>query len=369
MVRRVFAPNRKYKMPSRATERINFGKIKEIIVPPNMIELQTNSYAEFLQADLTPSKRQKHVGLESVFREVFPIESYDGKVVLDYTPTRVLRRPEAFDKIPSKELPTILAVTLQDDGVGVPPQLTTGSLHKLVGLMREHGLAGFCTRQWMISDLDPSVAYLAKAAWDAGTTPETTSRDLIRDVCGESAVGPMLEAFSEIETVTAAIEDHGLGVGFPVPSIVMGRWTPDGFPKEFAADREGYRRALADVQKVASPKGEAGAEYIRYWTGRLEFGVAFFDTLESVAAAATAEKAATDAKQNNNAGLFAKNMAKAAKLATDAQATAFKAIDTLAKVAKNQSDRGTVATLAEYMYRPLKRKAEELIMEVGKTSS
>jgi DNA-directed RNA polymerase subunit beta len=49
-----------------------------------MIELQTNSYAEFLQADLTPSKRQKHVGLESVFREVFPIESYDGKVVLDY---------------------------------------------------------------------------------------------------------------------------------------------------------------------------------------------------------------------------------------------------------------------------------------------
>jgi DNA-directed RNA polymerase subunit beta len=50
-----------------------------------MIELQTNSYAEFLQADLTPAKRQKHVGLESVFREVFPIESYDGKVVLDYS--------------------------------------------------------------------------------------------------------------------------------------------------------------------------------------------------------------------------------------------------------------------------------------------
>jgi len=49
-----------------------------------MIELQTNSYAEFLQADLTPAKRQKHVGLESVFREVFPIESYDGKVVLEY---------------------------------------------------------------------------------------------------------------------------------------------------------------------------------------------------------------------------------------------------------------------------------------------
>jgi len=28
---------------SKVTERINFGKIKEIIAPPNLIELQTNS--------------------------------------------------------------------------------------------------------------------------------------------------------------------------------------------------------------------------------------------------------------------------------------------------------------------------------------
>ncbi len=71
-------------MPSRITERINFGKIKEIVVPPNMIELQTNSYKEFLQADAPPKRRQKHAGLQAVFREVFPIESYDGKCMLDY---------------------------------------------------------------------------------------------------------------------------------------------------------------------------------------------------------------------------------------------------------------------------------------------
>ncbi len=305
-----------------------------------------------------------------VAEELFPIlprvlpKDAELLVVLDYTPTRVLRRPSAFDKIPAKDLPTILAVTLQDDGVGVPPQLTTGSLHKLVGLMRAHGLAGFCTRQWMVSDLDPSVAYLAKAAWDAAATPDTISRDLIRDVCGESAVEPMVEAFHEVEAVTAAIEDHGLGLGFPVPSMVMGRWTPDGFPKELAADREGYRRALAAVQKVTAPRGEAGAGYIRYWIGRLEFAVAYFDTLETVAHAATVEKAARDAKENNDAGAFAAKLGEASKLAADAQANAFKAIDTLAKVARNQSDRGTVATLAEYVYRPLKKKAEELKAEL-----
>jgi len=70
-------------MPSRATERINFGKIKEVIAPPNLIELQTTSYAEFLQLDVAATRR-KNVGLQAVFKEVFPIESYDGKIVLDF---------------------------------------------------------------------------------------------------------------------------------------------------------------------------------------------------------------------------------------------------------------------------------------------
>ena len=70
-------------MSSRATERINFGKIKEITTPPNLIELQTNSYKEFLQAEVSASKR-RNLGLQAVFTEVFPIESYDGKCVLDF---------------------------------------------------------------------------------------------------------------------------------------------------------------------------------------------------------------------------------------------------------------------------------------------
>jgi len=70
-------------MATRLTERLNFGKIKEITAPPNLIELQTDSYGEFLQADLTPSKRQ-NMGLQAVFTEVFPIESYDGKCRLEF---------------------------------------------------------------------------------------------------------------------------------------------------------------------------------------------------------------------------------------------------------------------------------------------
>ncbi len=65
------------------TERNNFGKLKEVIPPPNLIEIQINSYLDYLQKGV-PDKQRKPQGLEAVFREVFPIESYDGRLVLEY---------------------------------------------------------------------------------------------------------------------------------------------------------------------------------------------------------------------------------------------------------------------------------------------
>src|SRR5437899_2790671 len=66
------------------SERIYFGSIKEAIEPPNLIEVQANSYVDFLQKDVPYSKRNNQ-GLQAVFKEVFPIESYDEKAVLDFS--------------------------------------------------------------------------------------------------------------------------------------------------------------------------------------------------------------------------------------------------------------------------------------------
>src|SRR5436309_3301095 len=71
-------------MSERNSERIYFGTIKEGIEPPNLIEVQLNSYVDFLQKDVPFSKR-KNSGLQAVFKEVFPIESYDEKATLDFS--------------------------------------------------------------------------------------------------------------------------------------------------------------------------------------------------------------------------------------------------------------------------------------------
>ena len=64
-------------------ERTNFGKLHKVLDLPDLIETQTKSYIDFLQMEVDPTKR-KNVGLQSVFKEVFPIESYDGQCTLDF---------------------------------------------------------------------------------------------------------------------------------------------------------------------------------------------------------------------------------------------------------------------------------------------
>ena len=60
-----------------------FGKVTEVMPPPNLMELQTKSMTEFLQADIPPDEREVH-GLEAILQEVFPIESFEKSNRLEY---------------------------------------------------------------------------------------------------------------------------------------------------------------------------------------------------------------------------------------------------------------------------------------------
>ena len=67
-----------------SAERKVFGKLQGMAeTPPDLIDIQTQSYREFLQADVPPQKRE-NIGLQAIFREIFPVASYDGRYKLDF---------------------------------------------------------------------------------------------------------------------------------------------------------------------------------------------------------------------------------------------------------------------------------------------
>jgi len=55
----------------------------ELFEIPDLLTIQKKSYEEFLQKDISPEER-KLKGLEEVFRKVFPVESEDGLLKLEY---------------------------------------------------------------------------------------------------------------------------------------------------------------------------------------------------------------------------------------------------------------------------------------------
>jgi len=67
-----------------SAERKVFGRLQGMAQqPPDLIEIQTKSYDKFLQAEVPPQKR-KDIGLQAIFKEIFPICSYDGRYKLDF---------------------------------------------------------------------------------------------------------------------------------------------------------------------------------------------------------------------------------------------------------------------------------------------
>ena len=74
--------------------RKNFGKLKESLSIPNLIDVQKKSYQQFLEpSGLSKSNLQK--GLDRVFKSIFPIEELSDKATLEYISFR-LEKPK-FD--------------------------------------------------------------------------------------------------------------------------------------------------------------------------------------------------------------------------------------------------------------------------------
>jgi DNA-directed RNA polymerase subunit beta len=64
-------------------KKVNFGKITDLNLLPNLIYVQKKSFDWFLQREIDPHKRANQ-GLEAVFLESFPIESPNNDMVMEY---------------------------------------------------------------------------------------------------------------------------------------------------------------------------------------------------------------------------------------------------------------------------------------------
>src|ERR1700745_108561 len=65
--------------------RKSFGRIPEVAPMPNLIEVQKSSYDHFLQMGV-PAERRTSVGLQEVFKSVFPIRDFADRARREFVP-------------------------------------------------------------------------------------------------------------------------------------------------------------------------------------------------------------------------------------------------------------------------------------------
>ena len=63
--------------------RKDFSKIPSILEIPNLIEIQKQTFARFLQSSVEPEKRE-NLGLQAVFNSVFPIKDFNDSASLEF---------------------------------------------------------------------------------------------------------------------------------------------------------------------------------------------------------------------------------------------------------------------------------------------
>ncbi len=78
-----------------------FGKGKNLIELPDLVEVQRNSYRWFFQAE---AEHRGSQGLQELFDEIFPIESYDGSFALEFVRYHVDPVAISLDEARSRDL-------------------------------------------------------------------------------------------------------------------------------------------------------------------------------------------------------------------------------------------------------------------------
>jgi DNA-directed RNA polymerase subunit beta len=138
--------------------RKNFGKIDQLVDIPNLIDIQKQSYEKFLQAHVDPDKRED-VGLQGVFKSVFPIKDYPGTAALQFVsyhlekpkydveechqrgmtfaaPIKVVVRLEAFEKDEATGVQSVKSVKEQEVYFGEIPLMTENGTFIINGTER-----------------------------------------------------------------------------------------------------------------------------------------------------------------------------------------------------------------------------------------
>ena len=278
--------------------------------------------------------------------ELFPLlgrvlpKGWEVGAMPENQPEHFLPRAEVLGTLPTKQIPGLMDVTLDDDVVGIVPQFRPIILQKSLQELNRYGWTGFTARERFSGDHDAILAYLGRAGWDKNASPYLITQDLLEHICGEACGVELVAAMHDVEAATLNVASNKIDFGYYVPQMMKKFWVAGPTPEYLTRLEQQYQKALDESKKAQAESNTQGRWYADYWVGRLQFAVGYAKTAELVGDAASAEAAGKHDE-------CIKQTQQAVEMIT--QAT-----EAYARVARTRSDVGGIAELNQYCIRWLK---------------
>ncbi len=223
---------------------------------------------------------------------------------MGYMPTYVAKRMPTVKLSDPDSVRISVVTSLEDDNIGLVPQLTGPAVQKIVESSRDAHGYGVLTRQWMHSNLLPTLHYLSHAAWERGWRPDMAYAHLFSGICGEQAVLHIQQGFRIIEELTERLHSRVVCISFPVPHWITNlwyaqRWPEDRTPQQMLSIADTYERAAEHLRKAIDACKPVGNEYLRSIERHVTHAVFYARAIAELGQAYEHNRKAEDARATN----------------------------------------------------------------------
>ncbi len=289
---------------------------------------------------------------EKQFRRVFPDQDFwrraDGRDVnvrvrvneypaRTYTALDQLGQPRDF-----QVAQPMLLLTEEEDFVPSSP----ANFPEKFEAARQRSSNNYLVDPEGISDLDLPLYWLSRNSFGAKLTFEQTCREVLDPTCGEGVADRVLAAFQRNHQAQQLMQRLSFGGGMAGPvDLRQIDWAVSKNPMNLTSATDDYLNAMNEMYRANTRAREGGRAFTLYWARRFEFAFEYLNFAQAVQKASVAEKAKETGTQiaELEKGIESLN----------------NALNAMAAVARSNSDRGLIAVLNEYGYRPLKKKLAE----------
>ena len=237
-----------------------------------------------------------------------------------------------------------LGMTHGDPGTGVATLTLAGLLPRAPTELAP-GKEGWLVAAEVPGDLNPSLYLLARRAFDPNLTPKDAHAQLFTPILGAAAAERVALGFSHIEAAAALVAKSDPGLAELAPDVVLRHTkSADAPPEWWKRAGKLYAGGMDEMYRgIRATFNDPARPVLLYYAKRCEFAVHYFAAVDAARLAGVAramgEKGEKDA--------VVTHLEKAVE-------STYNALNAYGDVARDPSDRGAIAALAEYAYRPLK---------------